>query len=275
MSTRCREYITVMTFRRVLGALIAAILLVSLPRPASAQCVVFSKPQDLFAKSDTVFVGTLMSMVPTGATGSHEIVAIGTFRVEQSWKGEPGREVRIGADRPFESNKQYLVFAFAADKLLTTSILCQSAELLEKSKVKLEWLNSQAVTITPYFVFKGDDSAPAFLVDCRNTTNAGISSEDGAWPQTRSGIRIDGAVLDEQTQVSMGVTSVVLPGGTWRELIELRQPTPRAPSGSGSATSWGVIMRMHMVVPLSSGRHAIAVRCLGVWSAYLAFYWEK
>jgi len=112
--------------------------LIALPAVASAQCVIFDKPEDLFARADVVFVGTVVGNASTGATGDHSIVDIATLRVERSWKGRPGREVRVGADRPFEIDKKYVVFA--AGKPLSTSILCRWAELEERARTKLEWL---------------------------------------------------------------------------------------------------------------------------------------
>ena len=109
-----------------------------LPAVASAQCVVFDKPEDLFARADVVFVGTVVRNGPTGARGAHSIVDIATLRVERSWKGRPEREVRVGADRSFEIDKKYVVFA--AGKPLSTSILCRWAEPEERAKAKLEWL---------------------------------------------------------------------------------------------------------------------------------------
>jgi hypothetical protein len=112
--------------------------LIVLPGAVSAQCVIFEKPADLFARADVVFVGTVIRNLSTGAGGEHSIVDIATLRVERSWKGRPGREVRVGADRPFELDKKYVVFA--AGKPLSSSILCRWAEPEERAKTKLEWL---------------------------------------------------------------------------------------------------------------------------------------
>ena len=116
----------------------AAVGLVAVSSVGYAQCVIFDKPEDLFARADVVFVGTVVSSEPTGAKGTHAIVDIATLRVEKAWKGRLRREVRVGADRPFEVNKKYLVFA--AGKPLSTSILCRWAEPHDRAKMKLDWL---------------------------------------------------------------------------------------------------------------------------------------
>ena len=100
-----------MTKTRSLGAVLVAIRLVCMPAAVHAQCVTFDKPEELFARSGTVFLGKVVATEPTGAQGAHQIVDIATFQVERSWKGNPSRQVRVGTDRPFELGKQYVVFA--------------------------------------------------------------------------------------------------------------------------------------------------------------------
>jgi hypothetical protein len=118
-----------------------------LPAAAYAQCVVVDKPEALFARSDMVFRGTVVATESTGARGSHQVVDTATFRVAQSWKGDPGREVRVGADRAFEKDKEYLVFAVG--KPLSTSILCRWTQPIQAAKPKLEWLLKNRRTIKP------------------------------------------------------------------------------------------------------------------------------
>jgi hypothetical protein len=126
---------------------VAAALSITIPAVADAQCVVFEKPEDLFARADAVFMGTVVATKPTGAKGSHAIVDIATLRVEQTWKGDFAREIRVGSDRALEHQKKYLVFA--AGTPLTTSVLCRWAEREDHAKTKLEWLaQHQRVLIT-------------------------------------------------------------------------------------------------------------------------------
>jgi hypothetical protein len=130
-----------------------------------------------------------------------------------------------------------------------------------------------APTLAPMFMSRGVDIGPAFFVECRNSTSRPVSSGSQIWVLTRSAIRIDGVVLDEPTggRFGVGLTTDIQPGGPWRGIVELRQST--------GGTSWQVALgantRMPIIVSLNAGRHTIAVRCSEVWSADLAFYWEK
>ena len=91
-----------------------------------------------------MLVGTVVNHRPTGAQGAHEIVDIATLRIQQSWKGSHGRDVQIGADRPFEVGKQYVVFAAGTPP--STSILCRWAEPTDHAKGKLDWLSRWSVS---------------------------------------------------------------------------------------------------------------------------------
>lgn len=122
---------------KLVGVAGAALFIVA-PAIASAQCVSFAKPEDLFARADVVFLGTVVATEPTGARGTHVTMEIATLRVEQTWKGDLAREVRVGADRPFEHDRKYLVFAGGTP--LATSILCRWAEPEDQARTKLEWL---------------------------------------------------------------------------------------------------------------------------------------
>jgi hypothetical protein len=120
------------------AVLVAALWIASLPATVHAQCVEFRKPEELFAHSEVVFRGTVVATEATGETGDHQIVEIATLRVAQVWKGDPGRRVRVGADRGFKIDKEYLVFA--GGQPLTTTILCRWTEPIEQAKAKLDWL---------------------------------------------------------------------------------------------------------------------------------------
>ena len=128
-------------------------------------------------------------------------------------------------------------------------------------------------TLVPMFMSRGVDGGPAFLAECRNTTMLPLSSGSQLWVLTRSAVRIDGAVLDEPPvgRTGPGLTTDIQPGETWRGIIELRQ----SPGGTSWQVALGANTRMPIVVPLNAGRHTIAVRCSGVWSGDVAFYWVK
>jgi hypothetical protein len=117
----------------ILGVVTAALVEVS-----SAQCVIFDNPEELFARADVVFVGTVTSTQETGAGGAHQTVEIATLRVDRLFKGRPGREIRVGADAPFRVGQRYVVFA--AGNPPSTSIMCRSTEPVSRAKKKLDWL---------------------------------------------------------------------------------------------------------------------------------------
>jgi hypothetical protein len=123
------------------------VALTSLATKAWPQCVVNDDPAVQFTQSNVVFLGTVSSTESTGAQGDHVIVQVATLRVDRSWKGNRTDEVRVGADRPFEKGKQYLVFASGTP--LTTSILCRWAQRVEDAKPKLDWLLKNRLANTP------------------------------------------------------------------------------------------------------------------------------
>ena len=124
----------------------ALFVLLALPELAAAQCVAFDDPEDLFARADTVFAGTVLTNQLTGTEASHlSPVAVGTFRLEQSWKGNLSKEIRVGSDAPFVVGRVYLVFA--GGNPLATSIDCNWAELKESASAgrKLRYLEQVAI----------------------------------------------------------------------------------------------------------------------------------
>ncbi len=113
----------------------------SSPAFVCAQCFVFPKPEEGFARSTTVLAGRVIAHHPTGVDGNHLIEDVATFQVERVWKGDLGREVQVGAELPFETGKQYVVFA--SGEPLSTSILCHWTELREQATSKLDWLSTK------------------------------------------------------------------------------------------------------------------------------------
>jgi len=126
--------------------------------------------------------------------------------------------------------------------------------------------------VTSMFMSRGVDGGPAFFIECRNTTNAPVSSGSLTWAISRSAVRLDGTVLEESGgRIGPGLTADIQPGAMWRGIIELRQSA----SGQSREVALGANVRAPLILPLSPGRHTIAVLCSGVWSDDLAFYWEK
>jgi hypothetical protein len=83
--------------------------------------------------------------------------------------------------------------------------------------------------------------------------------------------RIDGKALAPSGRIGPGLVSTIAPDGIWRGIVELRQAEPK----TGYAVALGADTRKALVLPLSPGRHTIAVRCGDTWSADVPFYWER
>ena len=82
--------------------------------------------------------------------------------------------------------------------------------------------------VTPFFLSRNVEEGPAFFVECRNTTGAPISSGSRVWPLDEDAIRIDGAARERRGRMGPGLVMDILPGGTWRGIIELRQAEPQS-----------------------------------------------
>ena len=124
-------------------------------------------------------------------------------------------------------------------------------------------------TIAP--LFTRVDESPAFYVECPNDTGRAVSSAADIWPWASGRLRIDGKVFIESGGlIGPGLSVMIEPGGTWRGIIALRQSR----EGFSAPVRFGANVRGGRIVPLTTGRHAIAVRCGEVWSADLAFFWE-
>jgi hypothetical protein len=124
-------------------------------------------------------------------------------------------------------------------------------------------------SITP--LFTRVDESPAFYVECRNDTGRAVSSSADIWPWAPSRLRIDGRPFVESGGIiGPGLSVTIEPGGVWRGIIALRQSR----DGFSAPVRFGANVRGGRIVPLTTGRHAIAVRCGEIWSADFAFFWE-
>jgi len=112
------------------------------------------------------------------------------------------------------------------------------------------------------------DDGPAFFVECRNTTGENVSSGAGIWA---SSLRIDGTIVPDESHTGPGLTTDVRPGQLWHGIIAFRQSY----HSFFPAVKFGASVRRARVLPLSQGRHTIAVQCAGVWSEEVEFYWES
>ena len=91
------------------------------------------------------------------------------------------------------------------------------------------------------------------------------------WALDQDDFRIDGKALAPSGRIGPGLVSTIAPDGIWRGIVELRQAEPK----TGYAVALGADTRKALVLPLSPGRHTIAVRCGDTWSADVPFYWER
>ena len=99
---------------------------------------------------------------------------------------------------------------------------------------------------------------PAFFVECRNT-----SGQTLIW---RDSLRVDGVVVPGSSgPLTMGAA----PGETWRGIFALRQSN----RSFTSALKFGAIVKSEYGVAIREGKHTIAVRCGGVWSDDITFFW--
>ena len=125
--------------------------------------------------------------------------------------------------------------------------------------------DSSKPKISPFF--DRVDDGPAFFVDCRNASGRTLSSGAAIW--TRS-VRIDGKLVPDDGHALQGLTMEVPPGEFWRGIIVF--PQSQRPFLSGP--TFGALSRRDRPVPLSEGKHTIAVQCGGEWSDEISFYWE-
>jgi hypothetical protein len=112
------------------------------------------------------------------------------------------------------------------------------------------------------------DDGPAFFVECRNASGEHVSSGADVWA---SSLRLDGTTVPDEFHMGPGLTTDVEPGQLWRGIVALRQSS----RSFFPAVKFGALVRSARVLPLSQGRHTIAVQCAGVWSEDFVFYWES
>jgi hypothetical protein len=125
--------------------------------------------------------------------------------------------------------------------------------------------------LTPAFTPR--ESAPAFVVECRNTSASAVP-----WPTIQT-IRLDGSDLELAGRIvssqlgTPGERFEVAPGATHRLLFVLSAGTDK----TASSPSQGLDARVRQAwaLPLlAPGRHHLAVECLGSWSDEGTFVWS-
>lgn len=134
-------------------------------------------------------------------------------------------------------------------------------------------LGTQTITrpeILPAFTPR--ESSPAFVVGCHNNSAAPVP-----WPMVQK-IRLDG----KERELTGGIVGSlvgtpderfeVAPGAVHRMLLVISSGT----EGSSTSPGQGLDARVRQgwIVPLTPGRHRLAVECLGQWSDEITFAWS-
>ena len=120
--------------------------------------------------------------------------------------------------------------------------------------------------------FTPRESAPAFVVECYNNSASPVPS-----PTVRT-IRLDG----EYRELAGGTTGSLLgtpgerfevePSAVHGVLFVLSPGTEITSSSPGQGL--GARVRQGWIVPLTPGKHRLAVECLGQWSDEIASVWS-
>ncbi len=119
--------------------------------------------------------------------------------------------------------------------------------------------------VTPFFSTL--EGSPAFMVECRNTTDRPIMSNAPFWDMA---YRVDGRSPKPRGEIGPGLGGPIA-GDPWRGILSLRQAEPN----EYPATALGANVRATELEPISAGRHTISIRCGGIWSEETQFYWER
>jgi hypothetical protein len=120
-------------------------------------------------------------------------------------------------------------------------------------------------------VFSRADDGPNFIVECRNASPAEITSGDLGLE-----LRIDGSQPDTGFNgligavAGSGAVRSFPPKARWRVLVGLRG------TGLGMRVApFDAVVSVARSVVLSPGRHVIEIRCAGIWSEPMTFYWDQ
>jgi len=113
-------------------------------------------------------------------------------------------------------------------------------------------------------------TAPAFLLECRNASSSSLSRNDGRWIAE---YRIDGRSLSLGGNVgSSGVPSMIAVGEVWSAIFALNGHANDT-SEDPNYVAMGIFLRVSTAQQLEPGRHQIAFRCFDSWSDSVAFVW--
>ena len=120
--------------------------------------------------------------------------------------------------------------------------------------------------------FTPRESGPAFVVECRNNSAAAVP-----WPTIRT-IKLDGNERERRGAIlgsligTPGERLEVAPGASHRVLFVLSPGSDSTSSSPGEG--FGARVRQGWILPITPGRHRLAVECLSQWSDEIAFVWN-
>ena len=136
---------------------------------------------------------------------------------------------------------------------------------LALSAIAASGQESSRPRITPFF--SGSNAAPAFFVECRNGGRR-VPSSSNIWAWAPDHLRVDGKpFVETRGIIGPGLSSSIEPGETWRGIITLHQ----ASGADAPAVAFGAHVRGGRVVPLSAGRHSLAVHAVTSGRTMLSF----
>lgn len=120
--------------------------------------------------------------------------------------------------------------------------------------------------------FTPRESAPAFVVECHNHSASAVP-----WPTIRT-MRLDGtdrALVGGIVGSLLGAPGErfeLAPGAIHRVLFVLSPVTESTSTSPGQGL--GARVRQGWIVPITPGKHRLAIECLGQWSDEIAFVWS-
>jgi hypothetical protein len=123
----------------LLGLLLGSVAAAPMPSTDIVECIVYRSLDEEFAHSAAVFEADVIAVdwIP-GRECCHVLSGWATVRTERWWKGEPVKELKLGAaGQIFKVAERYLVFGFG--KPLTADG-CNSTKPIHESSKVLDWL---------------------------------------------------------------------------------------------------------------------------------------
>ena len=126
----------------LLGLMVGTVGAVPLPATEGVDCIVYRSLDEEFAHAAAVFEARVIAVdwIP-GRECCHVLSGWATVQTERWWKGEPVKELKLGAaGQIFKVAERYVVFGFG--KPLTANGCNSTKPILESGRV-LDWLTKK------------------------------------------------------------------------------------------------------------------------------------